>query len=116
VDISDGNAGAEYLREDLTLRQAGHRMRQLGVTTLAVRGADGSQRVMLTSDMIVREIAAGADPAVMTVGDLTAPGKLQAAADPGWPGLPPAAPALAALWRAWAREPERPGLPVFRAA
>jgi hypothetical protein len=116
VDTSDGDAGAEYLREDQTLRQAGHRMRQLGVTTLAVRGADGNRRGLITSDMIVREIAAGADPAVMTVGDLTVSGMPRTVAGPGWPGLPPAAPALAGLWRAWAHEPEGPGLPVFHAA
>ncbi len=53
-----------------TLRQAGHRMRELGVTALRVRAEDGSPRGIVSSDMIVRRIAAGGDPKYLTVGEL----------------------------------------------
>ncbi len=63
---------------DETLRQAGHRMRELGVTALAVRGAGGASHGIVSQDMIVRRIAAGGDPAIVTVAELT-----PAAARPG---------------------------------
>jgi CBS domain-containing protein len=57
-----------------TLRQAGHLMRELGVAALPVRGEDGRQHGMVSSDMIVRRIAAGGDPKTVTVGDLALAG------------------------------------------
>jgi CBS domain-containing protein len=59
--------------EDDTLRQAGHRMRELGVTTLPVYGAGGRPQGVVSRDMIVRRIAAGGDPKLVTVAEL-APG------------------------------------------
>ena len=69
---------------DETLRQAGHRMRELGVVSLLVRGPDGRLRGTVSQDMIVRMIAAGGDPRYCTVGDLTPP-------PPGRPRQPQAA-------------------------
>lgn len=78
--------------ESETLRQAGHRMRELGVTALRVRGADGKPRGTVSRDMIVRGIAAGGDPKMLTVGDLTAAGPYPATAGQAFavPGNPPA--------------------------
>ncbi len=53
-----------------TLRQAGHRMRELGVTALRVRADDGSPRGIGSSDLFVRRIAAGGDPKYRTGGAL----------------------------------------------
>jgi CBS domain-containing protein len=64
--------------EDDTLRQAGHRMRELGVTTLPVYGAGGRPQGVVSRDMIVRRIAAGGDPKLVTVAEL-APGAGRAA-------------------------------------
>ena len=61
-----------WIAQGQTLRQAGHRMRELGVGTLRVRGADGTDRGAVSYDMIVSCIAAGSDPALLTAGDLTA--------------------------------------------
>jgi CBS domain-containing protein len=61
------------VREADTLRQAGHRMRELGVAVLAVYGADGRKRGTVSRDMIVRRIAVGGDPRVVTVGELAPP-------------------------------------------
>lgn len=65
-----------------TLRQAGHRMRELGVTTLQLRGDDGRPRGCISRDMIVQGIAAGGDPKYMTVGELPPPQP----APPAFPG------------------------------
>lgn len=54
-----------------TLQQAGHRMRELGVVVLGVRGEDGIAQGTVSSEMIVRMIAAGGDPRYLTVGELT---------------------------------------------
>lgn len=70
-----------------TLRQAGHRMRELGVTTLRVRGDDSTSQVFISRDMIVRGIAAGGDPKYLTVGELILPQP----APPAFPGQPRAA-------------------------
>ena len=79
------------ISESETLRQAGHRMRELGVTALRVRGADGKPRGTVSRDMIVKGIAAGGDPKMLTVGDLTAAG--QALAVRGNPVAPAVRPA-----------------------
>jgi CBS domain-containing protein len=61
--------------EGETLRQAGHRMRELGVATLGVRGEDGELRGVISGDLLVESIAAGGDPKTVTVGDVVpAPG------------------------------------------
>ena len=61
-----------WIAQGETLRQAGHRMRELGVMRLRVRGADGTDRGAVSYDMIVSCIAAGSDPGLVTAGDLTA--------------------------------------------
>ena len=58
------------VRDGDTLRQAGHRMRELGVAVLPVYGADGRRQGTVSRDMIVRRIAVGGDPRVVTVGEL----------------------------------------------
>ncbi len=65
------------VRDGDTLRQAGHRMRELGVAVLPVYGADGRRQGTVSRDMIVRRIAVGGDPRVVTVGEL-APGPARA--------------------------------------
>src|SRR5262249_38100833 len=55
-----------------TLRQAGHLMRELGVGALAVRGENGKIQGTISSDTLVRRIAAGGDPKTVTVGDVAA--------------------------------------------
>ena len=53
-----------------TLRQAGHLMRELGVGTLKVRWNNGDVQGTISSDMLVRRIAAGGDPKTVTVGEV----------------------------------------------
>jgi CBS domain-containing protein len=53
-----------------TLRQAGHRMRELGVAALAVCGEDGQFQGIISRDMVVQSIAAGGDPKMVTVGEV----------------------------------------------
>ncbi len=45
-------------------------MRELGVSELPVYGADGRRQGTVSRDMIVRRIATGGDPRVVTVGEL----------------------------------------------
>jgi CBS domain-containing protein len=59
-----------YIAEGATLRQAGHRMRELGVGTLQVRGDDGELYGTISRDMVVESIAAGGDPKTVTVGEV----------------------------------------------
>jgi len=72
---------AAFIGAEETLRQAGHRMRELGVVTLRVRGRDGTLRGTVSQDMIVRTIAAGGDPKYLTVAELAPEG-------PGTAGRP----------------------------
>jgi CBS domain-containing protein len=70
-------ADTAYIDAGQTLRQAGHLMRELGVGTLKVRGDNGDVQGTISSDMVVRRIAAGGDPRTVTVGEVasgTAPG------------------------------------------
>ncbi len=60
-----------YICEEETLRQAGHRMRQLGVAALPVCAQDGSLRGIITGDMVVKSIATGGDPKTVTVGEIS---------------------------------------------
>ena len=53
-----------------TLRQAGHRMRQLGVAALPMCGEDGKFQGILTPNMVAESIAAGGDPQTVTVGEV----------------------------------------------
>jgi len=48
-------------------------MRELGVAVLPVYGADGRRQGTVSQDMIVRRIAVGGDPRVVTVGELAPP-------------------------------------------
>jgi hypothetical protein len=60
-----------YLGSGETLRQAGHRMRELGVAVLPVCGEDGRLQGIITRDMVVKSIAAGGDPKTVTVGEIS---------------------------------------------
>ena len=64
-------AAVAYVGEEATLRQAGHRMRQLGVAVLPVCGEDGRLRGIITRDMVVQSIAAGGDPKTVTVAEIS---------------------------------------------
>jgi len=61
---------AAYIDAGQTLRQAGHLMRELGVGALKVRGEHGDLLGTISSDMVVRRIAAGGDPRTITVGEV----------------------------------------------
>ena len=63
-------ADTAHIGAGQTLRQAGHLMRRLGVDALEVRGDNGEVRGTITSDMVVRRIAAGGDPKTVTVGEV----------------------------------------------
>jgi CBS domain-containing protein len=63
-------ADAAYIDAGQTLRQAGHLMRKLGVGALEVRGDNGEVKGTISSDMVVRRIAAGGDPKTVTVGEV----------------------------------------------
>jgi CBS domain-containing protein len=65
-------AEVAYIDAGKTLRQAGHLMRELGVTALRVRGKNGKVQGTISRDMVVRRIAAGADPKTVTVGEVAA--------------------------------------------
>ena len=70
---STGKAAEEdtaYIDARQTLRQAGHLMRELGVGALKVRGENGDPQGTISSDMVVRRIAAGGDPRTVTVGEM----------------------------------------------
>src|SRR5215831_1614303 len=70
---STGKAAEEdtgYIDARQTLRQAGHLMRELGVGALKVRGENGDLQGTISSDMVVRRIAAGGDPKTVTVGEV----------------------------------------------
>lgn len=75
---------AACISVDATLRQAGHRMRELGLTVLPVHEQDGQVRGTVSVEMIVKGIAAGGDPKYLTVGELTLP----LSAEPGISRLP----------------------------
>ena len=63
-------ADMAYIDAGQTLRQAGHLMRKLGVGALKVRGDNGDVQGTISSDMVVRRIAAGGDPKTVTVGEV----------------------------------------------
>lgn len=63
------DADVVSIGENQTLRQAGHRMRELGVAALAVCGENGELRGVISRDMVINSIAAGRDPKTVTVGE-----------------------------------------------
>ena len=63
-------ADVACIGEGETLRQAGHRMRELGVGKLGVRRDNGELQGVISRDMVVESIAAGGDPKTMTVGEV----------------------------------------------
>lgn len=65
-----GAADAACASRGEMLRQAWHRMRDLGMEALAVRGAGGRLAGFITRDMVLRRIAAGGDPAAVTVAEV----------------------------------------------
>jgi CBS domain-containing protein len=63
--------GAECIAEDETLAHAAEMMRDLHVGALPICGADDRLRGIITDrDIVVRCIAEGDDPALITAGDL----------------------------------------------
>jgi CBS domain-containing protein len=91
-------ADAACIGEGETLRQAGHRMRELGVGRLAVRRENGELQGVISRDMVVESIAAGGDPKTVTVGEVVscppAPAMTPAKTRPGLPRRAPAAVSL----------------------
>jgi CBS domain-containing protein len=67
-------ADTAFIDAGQTLRQAGHLMRKLGVGVLKVRGDNGDVQGTISSDMLVRRIAAGGDPKTVTVGEVASAG------------------------------------------
>jgi CBS domain-containing protein len=65
-------ADVAYIDAGKTLRQAGHLMRELGVGALGVRRENGKIQGTISSDMLIRRIAAGGDPKTVTVGEVAA--------------------------------------------
>jgi CBS domain-containing protein len=63
-------ADGVYIGTQETLRQAGHRMRQLGVVGLLMCGEDGELKGVISRDMVIGSIAAGGDPTTVTVGEV----------------------------------------------
>jgi CBS domain-containing protein len=63
-------ADVACIGEGETLRQAGHRMRELGVGKLGVRRENGELHGVISRDMVVESIAAGGDPKTVTVGEV----------------------------------------------
>jgi CBS domain-containing protein len=75
-------ADTAYIDAGQTLRQAGHLMRELGVATLKVRGDNGDLQGTITSEMVVRRIAAGGDPKTVTVGEVVSAALRHASGSP----------------------------------
>jgi CBS domain-containing protein len=75
-------ADVAYIGAGETLRRAGHLMRELGVGALDVRGENGEIQGTISRDMVVKRIAAGGDPKMVTVGEVAraAPRRRRAAA------------------------------------
>ena len=65
-------ADVAYIDAGKTLRQAGHLMRELGVGALGVRGENGKIQGTISSEMLIRRIAAGGDPKTVTVWEVAA--------------------------------------------
>lgn len=61
---------AAYIGDGETLRQTGHRMRQLKVAALPVCGEDGTFQGIITRALVAGAIAAGGDPQTVTVGEV----------------------------------------------
>ena len=81
-------ADAAYIDAGQTLRQAGHLMRKLGVGALEVRGDNGEVKGTISSDMVVRRIAAGDDPKTVTVGEVASAVSARRRAPARSPGSP----------------------------
>jgi CBS domain-containing protein len=80
-----------YIDAGQTLRQAGHLMRKLGVGALKVRGDNGDVQGTISSDMVVRRIAAGGDPKTVTVGEVACAVSARRSARPAIPAARPGA-------------------------
>jgi hypothetical protein len=66
----NAEADVAYIGEGETLRQAGHRMRRLGVAALPVCREDGKLQGIITRNMVAESMAAGADPHTVTVAEV----------------------------------------------
>jgi CBS domain-containing protein len=65
------HTGAECVSEDETLAEAAARMRELNVGALPICGADDRLHGIITDrDIVVRCVADGFDPEIMTTGEL----------------------------------------------
>lgn len=65
------HAGVQCIGEHETLQHAAARMRELDVGALPICGDDDRLHGMITDrDIVVKCVAAGADPATMTAGEL----------------------------------------------
>ena len=84
-------ADTAYIDAGQTLRQAGHLMRKLGVGALKVRGDNGDVQGTISSDMVVRRIAAGGDPKTVTVGEVASAASAGRSARPALPAARPGA-------------------------
>jgi len=60
-------------------------MRELGVAALDVRWEDGELHGVISRDMVVERIAAGADPKTVTVGEVVPIRRVPARARPASP-------------------------------
>jgi CBS domain-containing protein len=87
-------AGVACIGEGETLRQAGHRMRELGVTRLGVRRENGELRGVISRDMVVESIAAGGDPKTVTVGEAVSLRPARVKSRPGFQSRVPTAVSL----------------------
>ena len=84
-------ADMAYIDAGQTLRQAGHLMRKLGVGALKVRGDNGDVQGTISSDMVIRRIAAGGDPKTVTVGEVASAASAGRSARPALPAARPGA-------------------------
>ena len=84
-------ADTAYIDAGQTLRQAGHLMRKLGVGALKVRGDNGDVQGTISSDMVIRRIAAGGDPKTVTVGEVASAVSASRSARPALPAARPGA-------------------------
>lgn len=66
------NRGAQCLTEDQTLLDAAKMMKEFGIGSLPVQGADGAINGMVTDrDIVIRCVAEGADPAATKAAEVS---------------------------------------------
>lgn len=65
-----GQAVAAWVSGQDTLRRVSHRMSELGLDVLTIRGDDDRARGLISREMIIACMAAGGDPNVVTASDI----------------------------------------------